>query len=40
MKRITDYSWEEYDALPVADKAKCLARPDGMPFHTIFAQQF
>ena len=40
MKRITDYSWEEYDALPVADKAECLARPDGMPFHTIFAQQF
>ena len=40
MKRITDYAWEEYDALPVADKVECLARPDGMPFHTLFAQQF
>ena len=40
MKRLTDYTWEEYSALPVADKAECLARPDGMPFHTIFAQQF
>ncbi len=40
MKRISDFSWQEYDALPVADKAECLSRPDGMPFHTIFAQQF
>ena len=40
MKRITDYDWNEFEALPVAEKAACLARPDGMPFHTLFAQQF
>lgn len=40
MKRTTDYGWERFSALPLADKAECFARPDGMPFHTIFAQQF
>ena len=40
MKRLTDYTWQEYSALGVRDKAVCLARPDGMPLATIFAQQF
>ena len=40
MKRLTDYTWQEYSALGVRDKAECLARPDGMPLATIFAQQF
>ncbi len=40
MKRLSDFSWERYSALGEADKAECLSRPDGMPFHTIFAGQF
>ena len=40
MEHITDLSWDAFHALPVAEKAACLARPDGMPFHTLFAQQF
>ena len=33
-------SWEAYSALPVAEKSACLAKSDGMPYHTLFAQQF
>ncbi len=40
MTSLHDISWAEYDALPIARKAELLARPDGMPFHTLFAQQF
>ncbi|MBQ7666536.1 MAG: hypothetical protein IJS46_00890, partial [Kiritimatiellae bacterium] len=40
MKRLADYTWEEYSALDLAEKAECLLRPDGMPSSTIFAQQF
>ena len=33
-------SWSDYSALPLEEKVPLLARPDGMPFHTLFAQQF
>ncbi len=40
MQSIQDLSWEEYSALPISRRAECLSRTDGMPLHTIFAQQF
>lgn len=40
MKKLQDYSWEEYSALTMEQKVSILAREDGMPFHTLFAQQF
>ena len=40
MKSLHDLPWEEYSALPLEAKVPLLARPDGMPFHTLFAQQF
>ncbi len=42
MTRITDISWEEFAALSLAEKSPYLARyeGDGMPYHTLFAQQF
>ena len=42
MSKLTDISWDEFSALSLADKRSYLARPegDGMPYHTLFAQQF
>ena len=42
MKRITDISWEDFSQLSTIEKAPYLARyeGDGMPYHTLFAQQF
>ena len=40
MKRTIDYTWEQFEALPMEQKCACLAKPDGMPFCTLFAQQF
>ena len=40
MNTLHDISWPDYSALPVESKVPLLARPDGMPFHTLFAQQF
>ena len=42
MTRITDISWDEFAALSLAEKSPYLARyeGDGMPYHTLFAQQF
>lgn len=40
MKRLSDFTWEEYSALDPVSKAECLSRDGGMPFHTIFAGQF
>lgn len=39
-RALRDYGWSEYETLPVASRCPLLAKPDGMPFHTIFAQQF
>ncbi len=38
--RATEYTWEQFEALPMETKAELLAKPDGMPFCTLFAQQF
>ena len=38
--RISDYTWDEFRALRIADKSAALAREDGAPFHTLFSQQF
>ena len=40
MNTLRDYSWADYSALPLERKLPLLAKPDGMPFHTLFAQQF
>lgn len=42
MKRLTDATWEEFSKLPLEEKKKYLERPegDGLPYHTLFAQQF
>ena len=42
MDRLTDIGWEEFHALPLEAKRAYLERPegDGMPYHTLFAQQF
>lgn len=39
-KDITSLSWEAFEALPLSAKAPYLMQDDGMPFHTLFAQQF
>ena len=42
MARLTDISWEEFSGLELEAKKPYLERPDGqgMPYHTLFAQQF
>ena len=42
MSKMTDISWDGFSALSLAGKRPYLARPegDGMPYHTLFAQQF
>ena len=42
MKKLTDISWEEFHALPLEAKAPFLTAEglDGLPYHTLFAQQF
>ena len=40
LKDMTTLSWEEFEALPLREKAPYLMQDDGMPFHTLFAQQF
>ena len=42
MARITDVSWEDFERLSLEEKRPYLARyaGDGMPYHTLFAQQF
>ena len=42
MHRLTDIGWEDYSALPLEEKKAYLERHDGggMPYHTLFAQQF
>lgn len=40
--KLTEISWEDYSALPLDARKAYLARPegDGMPYHTLNAQQF
>lgn len=42
MAKLTDISWEDFHRLSLIEKAPYLARTDGegMPYHTLFAQQF
>ena len=42
MARLTEIGWEEFKGLSLEEKRPYLARGegDGMPYHTLFAQQF
>ena len=42
MAKLTEIGWEEYSGLSLGEKRPYLARweGDGMPYHTLFAQQF
>ena len=40
MANLTDIGWNEFTALSLEAKRPYLARQDGMPYHTLFAQQF
>ncbi len=42
MAKLTDISWEDFEKLSLEGKKPYLARweGDGMPYHTLFAQQF
>ena len=42
MARLTEIGWESFHALGLEEKKPYLAREggDGMPYHTLFAQQF
>ena len=42
MAKLTEIGWNEFSGLSLEAKAPYLARPDGdgMPYHTLFAQQF
>ena len=42
MAKINEIGWEEFSALPLAEKKSYFENPDGdgMPYHTLFAQQF
>ena len=42
MSKLTEIGWEEFSALPLVEKREYLTREegDGMPYHTLFAQQF
>ena len=39
-KRLSDIAWEQFQALPLAEKTPYLMQVDGTPYHTLFAQQF
>jgi aspartate carbamoyltransferase catalytic subunit len=40
--KLTDIGWPDFERLSLEEKKDYLARPDGdgMPYHTLFAQQF
>ena len=42
MAKLTEIGWKEFEALPLEAKRPYLERPggEGMPYHTLFAQQF
>jgi aspartate carbamoyltransferase catalytic subunit len=39
-KRIFDISWDQFQTLSLTDKTPYLMQADGVPYHTLFAQQF
>ena len=39
-KKLTEIGWDEFKALTLEEKRPYLERPDGLPYHTLFAQQF
>ncbi len=40
MAKLTEIGWEKFAVLTLEEKRPYLARLDGMPYHTLFAQQF
>ena len=42
MAKLTEISWEEFELLPLEAKKPYLENPEccGLPYHTLFAQQF
>ena len=42
MAKLTEISWEDFENLPLTGKTPYLERTegDGLPYHTLFAQQF
>ncbi len=42
MAKLTEISWQDFEALALEDKKPYLEREDGsgLPYHTLFAQQF
>ena len=42
MKKLNEIGWDEFEALSLEEKRPYLERveDDGMPYHTLFAQQF
>jgi len=40
MAKLTDIGWNAFAALSLDEKKPYLMREDGMPYHTLFAQQF
>lgn len=42
MGKLTEISWEDFEALPLEAKKPYLENPEGggLPYHTLFAQQF
>ncbi len=39
-KRIFDVSWDQFQTLSLAEKTPYLMQTDGVPYHTLIAQQF
>ena len=39
-KKLIDISWEDFQTLPINEKVPYLNQADGIPYHTLFAQQF
>jgi aspartate carbamoyltransferase catalytic subunit len=39
-KKMIDISWEVFSALPLTEKVPYLSQDGGVPYHTLFAQQF
>jgi len=40
MARLTEIGWNDFSALSLLEKRPYLMQPGGMPYHTLFAQQF
>ncbi|HOE60777.1 MAG TPA: aspartate carbamoyltransferase [Kiritimatiellia bacterium] len=40
IRNMSDITWEAFEPLPFFEKATYLMQENGMPYHTLFAQQF